>query len=105
LKFEPDQATMVPGAYTSLEKAGNIMKDYPDVNVVIEGHAADTGRPDFEMKLSQARAETVRDYLVKTYGINPSRIRAVGYGTSKPISSNATKEGRATNRRIEFRVE
>jgi len=105
LKFEPDKATMVPGAYTSLEKAGQMMKDYPDIKVVIAGHAADTGRPDFEQTLSSDRANTVRNYLVQTYGIDPNRIRAVGFGTSKPIADNNTKEGRARNRRIEFQVE
>lgn len=105
LKFEPDRATMVPGSYESLEKAGRILKEYPDIKVVIEGHAADTGRPDFEQRLSAERAETVRNYLIQTYNIDPSRIRAVGFGTSKPIADNATKEGRARNRRIEFHVE
>jgi outer membrane protein OmpA-like peptidoglycan-associated protein len=96
---------MVPGAYTSLEKAGKIMKDYPDINVVIEGHAASTGRPDFEQSLSTERAETVRNYLVQTYGVASSRIRAVGFGSTKPIADNATRDGRARNRRIEFKVE
>jgi outer membrane protein OmpA-like peptidoglycan-associated protein len=105
LRFEPDSPTMVPGAYTSLEKAGSIMKEYPDINVVIEGHAASTGRPDFEQTLSQQRAETVRNYLIQTYGIEPNRIRAVGYGNTRPIADNATTDGRARNRRIEFKVE
>jgi outer membrane protein OmpA-like peptidoglycan-associated protein len=105
LKFEPNSAAMVPGAYTSLEKAGRIIKDFPDVNVVIEGHAASTGRPDFEMSLSRDRANTVSDYLVQTYGIEASRIRAVGYGSTKPIADNTTRDGRARNRRIEFKVE
>ena len=96
---------MVPGAYTSLDKAAKIMENYPDINVVIEGHAASTGRPGFEQTLSQERAETVRGELVKTYGIAPSRIRAVGYGSTKPIADNATSDGRARNRRIEFKVE
>ncbi len=105
LRFEPNSPTMVPGSYTSLEKAAKIMKDYPDVNVVIEGHAASTGRPGFEQSLSQERAETVRGYLLKTYGIEASRIRAVGYGSNKPIADNSTREGRSRNRRIEFKVE
>ncbi|UCH78661.1 MAG: OmpA family protein [Candidatus Coatesbacteria bacterium] len=105
LKFEPNSPVMVPGAYTSLEKAGKILKDYPDVNVVIEGHAASTGRPDFEQSLSRERADTVMNYLVQTYGVAPSRIRAVGYGSTKPIADNATRDGRARNRRIEFKVE
>jgi outer membrane protein OmpA-like peptidoglycan-associated protein len=105
LRFEPDSPTMVPGAYTSLEKAGRIIKDYPDINVLIEGHAAATGRPDFEQTLSQQRAETIRTYLIQTYGIDSSRIRAVGYGSTKPIADNATTDGRARNRRIEFKVE
>jgi OOP family OmpA-OmpF porin len=57
------------------------------------------------MSLSRERAETVRNYLVQTYGIEASRIRAVGYGSTKPIADNATADGRARNRRIEFKVE
>lgn len=105
LKFLPDSPTMVPGSYPSLEKAARIMKEYPDIKVVIEGHAASTGRPDFEMTLSQSRAESVRNYLIQSYGIDPSRIRAVGYGSTRPIADNATKTGREMNRRIEFKVE
>ena len=105
LKFQPNSPVMVPGAYTSLDKAAKIMENYPDINVVIEGHAASTDRPDFEQTLSQERAEAVRGELVKTYGIAASRIRAVGYGSTRPIAENATSDGRARNRRIEFKVE
>jgi len=105
LKFQPDSPAMVPGSYPSLEKAARIMKDYPDIKVVIEGHAASTGRPDFESTLSQSRAESVRTYLVSSYGIDGGRIRAVGYGSTKPIADNNSKAGREMNRRIEFKVE
>ena len=105
LKFQPNSPVMVPGAYTSLDKAAKIMENYPDINVVIEGHAASTGRPGFEQSLSQERAEAVRGELVKTYGIAASRIRAVGYGSTRSIADNATSDGRARNRRIEFKVE
>ncbi|NIT35922.1 MAG: OmpA family protein [candidate division Zixibacteria bacterium] len=105
LRFNPDSPVMVPGSYASLDKAAKVMENYPDINVVIEGHAASTGRPDFETTLSQQRAETVRNELIRTYGIEPSRIRAVGYGSTRPIADNATRDGRARNRRIEFKVE
>lgn len=104
LNFKPNSAELLPGSYASLEEAGRILKEFPDITVTIEGHAASTGRPDFELSLSQERANSVKNYLVSSYGIDPSRIRTVGYGSTKPIADNSTSYGRSQNRRIEFVV-
>lgn len=100
IRFEPDKAIMLPGSYSSLEKAGQTMVDFPDITVTIEGHAATTGRPEFEQTLSEKRAETVKNYIVDNYGVDPDRISTVGFGSTRPISSV-----KAENRRIEFLVD
>jgi len=105
LRFQPDSSELVAGYYASLEKAGEQLKEHPEITVTIEGHAAETGRPAFEQTLSEDRARTVKDYLVSNYGIDPSRIKTVGYGSTKPIASNATEEGRKQNRRIVYKVD
>ena len=77
------------------------MADHPAIKVDIEGHTDDVGNDRANMKLSQARANSVRAYLVKK-GVEPMRMRAVGYGEDRPIDDNSTPEGQAINRRVEF---
>ena len=69
----------------------------------VEGHTDAIGGELANMKLSQARAESVRTYLAGK-GVEPDRLEAVGYGTTKPIASNKTEKGRSQNRRTEFRI-
>jgi|GEM_PF-921655 len=104
IKFKPDKAEMLPGQYDSLAEAGMILKDYPDITVTISGHAASTGRFDFEMQLSKDRAQTIKNYLVTKYGIDSSKIDTQGFGSTMPLGDNSTEYGRAMNRRIEFTV-
>ena len=80
------------------------MKDYPDIKVLIAGHAANIGQPDFEMQLSQDRSNTIKDMLVTRYGIAADRIETRGYGSTMPIADNSTEAGKKQNRRIEFIV-
>lgn len=105
LRFKPDSSELVEGYYASLEKAGEQLKEHPEITVTIEGHAASTGRPGFEQSLSEERAQSVKDYLVRNYGIDASRITTVGYGSTKPIADNSTEAGRKQNRRIEYVVD
>jgi outer membrane protein OmpA-like peptidoglycan-associated protein len=72
-------------------------------NIAIEGHTDDLGSDRFNMKLSQLRAEAVRTYLLER-GVPGERIRAAGFGETRPLESNKTKEGRERNRRVEFRL-
>ena len=69
----------------------------------IGGNTDNTGKPDANMKLSQKRADAVKAYLIKKK-VDESRLTAVGFGQDQPIADNATKEGRAKNRRVEFKV-
>jgi OOP family OmpA-OmpF porin len=73
-------------------------------SVVIEGHTDSSGDAAFNQQLSEKRAEAVKAELVAN-GANPDKIKTVGYGESKPIADNGTREGRAKNRRVEIRVE
>jgi outer membrane protein OmpA-like peptidoglycan-associated protein len=83
--------------------ASAIRKGGGDVLVVIEGHADAAGAQDFNDKLSQARAQAVADYLVKN-GVRKNRLTVQGRGSSVPIASNDTPEGRGKNRRVEVRA-
>ena len=80
------------------------MKDYPDLNVVIEGHTDSVGTAAYNKKLSQRRAEAVKEYMVGN-GIDANRLKAQSFGEDKPIASNKTKEGRQQNRRVEAAVD
>ena len=80
-----------------------IAKTCPQFNIDIEGHTDAEGRPDRNLVLSQQRAQSVVDYLVDA-GIPVERLRAVGYGETRPVAPNDTSENRARNRRIEFSV-
>jgi len=81
------------------------MKDYPDLNVVIEGHTDSVGSNAYNQKLSQARAEAVKKYMVEENGIAANRITPKGFGEEQPIAPNTTAEGRAKNRRVEAAVD
>ena len=86
-----------------LEEVVRIMKEHPEVRVEIQGHTDNIGSEDYNLKLSEKRAEAVKAYLVKR-GIDAGRLETRGYGESRPIDSNDTELGRARNRRIEFVV-
>ena len=77
------------------------MREQPTLVVVVEGHTDSIGSDAYNMKLSQRRANAVRDYMVKN-GVSGSRIKTEAYGKTRPIASNKTAEGRAQNRRVDI---
>ena len=79
----------------------DILKAYPKNDVLVEGHTDSTGAAEYNLTLSRLRAERVKDYFVKTGGFNLQRFRTVGYGLTHPVADNATRPGRAQNRRVE----
>lgn len=81
--------------------AADFLKEYPQLDVTIEGHTDSTGPADYNQWLSEQRAKAVGDSLVSDFGIEQSRVNTVGYGETKPRVSNDTRENRALNRRIE----
>ena len=101
IQFDTNKSDIKPKYHDELKKLGAFMTEFPKATGVIEGHTDNVGNKAANMKLSQRRAESVRHYLVEKFGIAPERIKAVGYGPTKPIASNKTKEGKDHNRRIE----
>lgn len=103
VNFDVDKSTIRPEGFPILEHAYNVLKDNPSVKVEIQGHTDSDASDTYNQKLSQRRAEAVKAYLVKR-GIEAERMTTVGFGESKPIADNNTADGKAKNRRIEFKV-
>lgn len=102
--FDFNKATFKQESYNELNKLERMMAQNPAMQVEIGGHTDVVGSKNYNMYLSQKRAEAVKDFLTKK-GIDARRIKAVGYGSSKPLASNDDeKEGRELNRRVEFKV-
>jgi len=87
-----------------LQKAVDFVKKYPRHQVSIEGHTDSIGTDKYNQALSERRAAAVRAYLVKAAVANDQQVKTVGYGESKPIADNKTKEGRLENRRVEILI-
>ena len=100
IEFALNQADVRPQYRPELQKVAEFLKTYPSTTVVIEGHSDNTGDADYNLALSQRRADSVRDYLIKNFNIDPDRLTAKGYGEERPIAANDTAEGRAQNRRV-----
>jgi len=105
VEFDFNKATIKPTFHKEIQKFADAMKNYPDLKVVIEGHTDNVGGKIPNEKLSEQRADSVKNYLIKKFGIEESRLTAKGYGMSKPLTSNKTQEGRQKNRRVEAAVD
>ena len=103
LTFETGKATLKPESQEQLKNLAEILKAYPKVAIKIGGYTDNVGDPQANLKLSQLRADAVMADLVKLE-VDPSRLKAEGYGQEHPIADNSTQEGRAKNRRIDLRV-
>lgn len=102
IQFDTGSAALRPGSTPTLEEMVQMLKQYPDLRIRIEGHTDATGSKATNQSLSQQRAEAVEQYLVEKHSIDASRLEAVGKGESAPVASNDTPEGRQTNRRVEL---
>ncbi len=100
VKFATGKATLTPDSYERLDSVVEYMVHKKEARIEISGHTDTTGKKAANKKLSQQRADAVRDYLVSK-GVDADRVKAVGYGDEKPIAPNDTAEGRLKNRRIE----
>jgi len=101
IHFEFNRAVIRSDSFGILNTVAQVMRDFPDITLEIQGHTDSRGHDDYNMTLSQQRADAVRQYLVEQ-GIAASRMTSRGYGESQPIESNRTSTGRAANRRVEF---
>jgi len=104
IQFETGKDIIRPVSFPILNNVVTIMKENKEYNLIINGHTDNVGKPESNMILSQKRADAVKAYLVNK-GIDASRMKAFGFGETKPVENNNTPAGRAKNRRVEFVVE
>jgi OmpA-OmpF porin, OOP family len=101
VEFDSDKAVVKDKYRSEVKKVADFMKKYPNTTAVIEGHTDNTNTAAYNQKLSEARANSVRQYLINNFGIKASRLSAVGYGLTRPIATNNTAEGKQKNRRVQ----
>ena len=101
--FEFNKSELLPQSFTELDKLWKIMNDNITLQIEIIGHTDNSGDEVNNLRLSEARAKSVADYLISE-GINKERIKIKGYGSSQPIAENKSEEGRMKNRRVEFKI-
>jgi OOP family OmpA-OmpF porin len=105
VKFKNNSSALENQYQSDIARLAKFMKEYPDTKVVVEGHTDSVGKDSYNQWLSEKRAKTVADELVKTYAISADRVSFKGYGESRPVADNSTAEGRAKNRRVEAVIE
>jgi OmpA-OmpF porin, OOP family len=101
--FETDRSTLLPTSLPELQRLASLLEKRPQLSISIEGHTDSLGTGEHNIALSKGRAEAVREYLVQ-HGIDQKRLLVEAFGSSKPLASNTSEEGRAKNRRVQFRV-
>lgn len=101
--FETDQDILTEEALISLEEVYSILIQYPNLNIIVEGHTDDTGGVNYNQELSEKRVATVLRFLIKR-GISSSKIKSAAYGETRPLRTNSTSEGRRYNRRVQFNI-
>jgi OOP family OmpA-OmpF porin len=101
VQFDIDNYDVKPQYHDDIGRVADFMKKNPSTTAVIEGHTDYVGTEEYNLTLSQRRAESVMNYLVESFGIEASRLSAKGFGKSDPIADNTTEQGRIKNRRIE----
>jgi OOP family OmpA-OmpF porin len=99
--FVSGKSELLPSSFTELDKLVNYLNDEESAQIKISGHTDNTGSEKQNQSLSEARARSVANYLIEK-GIDVGRISSMGYGSSKPVASNAIEEGKQKNRRVEF---
>ncbi len=101
--FDTNKSNINAKSKANLNKLAGIFKEYPDTNIIVEGHTDSSGDDAYNMTLSQKRANAVSDYLV-SQGISKSRLTIYAHGETLPKYDNGTAEGRAKNRRVELGI-
>ncbi|NIQ37948.1 MAG: OmpA family protein [Proteobacteria bacterium] len=102
--FDAGKADIRSDAMVILDRLGTVLRDNPWMKVEVAGHSDSGGSDEANMELSVKRARSVAIYLEDHFAISPHRLQAIGYGESRPVADNATREGRRLNRRVEFRT-
>lgn len=104
ITFPVNQSDINPGFYETLNSVALVLQEFNKTTVSVYGHADATGPEDYNMTLSQRRAQSVSSYLAGQ-GVSPGRLQGVGFGESRPIADNGTEAGRAANRRVEIVID
>lgn len=103
VRFDTNKSSLTAAAKANLDKLVTVFNQYPDTDIVIYGYTDSSGPADFNLKLSEQRAASVKTYL-SGKGINGSRFSVQGMGIADPIASNETADGKSKNRRVEFAI-
>ncbi|HRG22905.1 MAG TPA: OmpA family protein [Chitinophagaceae bacterium] len=101
--FDVDKSSLRPDSYPELEELLLYLQRHEGIRVEIAGHTDNTGTPEHNLQLSQARAGSIVKYLTGK-GISPARLQAKGYGAGQPVADNSTEKGKQLNRRTEVRI-
>lgn len=101
--FEFDSAELQPEAKKNIRSMADVLRKYPNSDILIEGDTDNTGSDDYNQRLSERRARAVADYQ-QSLGVSGSRIKTIGLGESNPVASNDDEDGRRQNRRVEIAV-
>ncbi|MBD3390537.1 MAG: OmpA family protein [Chitinivibrionales bacterium] len=102
--FAVDKADLTPDLKTNLAKIAGILTVFRTSKVIVEGHTDNQGGEEYNLKLSERRAENVMNFLIEQ-GVDASRLTSVGYGFSRPVADNSTREGRQKNRRVDLVIQ
>jgi OOP family OmpA-OmpF porin len=105
VQFELNSAKILEVSHDLLNEVAQVIKDNPQIKKIeVEGHASSEGGDDYNLRLSDRRANAVMKYLTGTGGIDKKMLTSKGYGETRPIASNDTEDGREKNRRVEFTI-
>jgi outer membrane protein OmpA-like peptidoglycan-associated protein len=104
LNFPVGSSEIRPANFSLLTKLQRVIREFPDGEIVVSGHTDAQGNDASNQKLSEERAQAVREYLLANMNVDASRMKAVGYGESEPIATNETESGREKNRRIDVTI-
>jgi outer membrane protein OmpA-like peptidoglycan-associated protein len=101
--FDVDSATVKPAAAGSLDKLASVLVKYPKTTITVAGYTDNTGKADYNVKLSERRANAVK-FALADRGVAATRVATMGFGMENPVAPNATPDGRAENRRVELHI-
>jgi outer membrane protein OmpA-like peptidoglycan-associated protein len=101
IQFDFDKATIKPVSFPILDAVRDVLRDNPNIKIEVQGHTDNKGNAGYNLKLSQSRADSVRNYLV-AHGIDLARLTSKGYGMTQPLVPNNNEANRALNRRVQF---
>jgi outer membrane protein OmpA-like peptidoglycan-associated protein len=101
--FDHNSAIVRPGLYSEIDRIANVMLQYPDTLIRVEGHTDSTGTEQYNLDLSARRAVAVKNLIVQR-GVSSTRVEPITFGESRPIATNETEAGRQMNRRVEIKI-